>query len=332
MPALWRTRRQLMTALAAAAAALSLIPLAAGAAAADYPSKPVRVFVPSSPGGASDVAARLLGAKLTEMLGQPFVVENRVAGGGLVGTEQLARAAPDGYSVLVTFDTFASNPYLFSDVHYDPVKDFAPIILVARYPQVLVVHPSLGVRTLAEFVAYAKQHGDRLNYASAGPASSSRLGYELFSHEAGIQATAVHYKGGGPAISDLLAGNVQVMLVQAGALVQQSVKAGKLIALGTSERTRSPLFPGVPAIAELYPGFETTSWVGLLAPAGTPPAVIEKLHDSVAKALATPDLRAKFDGQGAEIAADSPEDFAAFIKSESVKWGKLIRELHISVN
>jgi tripartite-type tricarboxylate transporter receptor subunit TctC len=306
---------------AALLAALSL-PLCAQ----DYPSKPVHVYVPSSAGGASDIAARLLSPKLAEALGQPFVVENRVTSGGIVGTAQLAKAPADGYAIMVTFDTFASNPHLYKELPYDVVKDFAPIMLVVRYPQILVVHPSLGVKTVPELVAYARKNPGKLNYGSAGPASSSRLAFELFRDAAGIQATAVNYKGGGPAINDLVAGIVQVMLIQAGGAIGQNVKSGKLVGLATSGRARSPHFPNLPAIADFYPGFETTSWVGAIAPADTPRTVIERLNAALVKILAEPDIKARFDTQSAEIVASTPEQFGEFIRSESEKWGKVIRE------
>jgi tripartite-type tricarboxylate transporter receptor subunit TctC len=300
--------------------------------AQDYPSKPVHVFVPASPGGASDIAARLVSPKLAEVLGQPFVVENRVASGGIVGTAQLAKAPADGYAIMMTFDTFASNPHLYKDLPYDVVKDFAPIMLVVRYPQILVVHPSLGVKTVPEFVAYAKENAGKLNYGSAGPASSSRLAFELFKDAAGIQVDAVHYKGGGPAINDLVAGTVQVMLIQAGGAIGQNVKAGKLVGLATSGRQRSPHFPDLPTIGDFYPGFETTSWVGAIAPAGTPPAIVDKLNGTLAKILSTPDMKTRFDLQSAEIVASTPDQFGEFIKSESAKWGKVIREKGIRID
>jgi tripartite-type tricarboxylate transporter receptor subunit TctC len=252
-----------------------------------------------------------------------------VTSGGIVGTAQLAKAPPDGYAIMVTFDTFASNPHLYKELPYDVVKDFAPIMLVVRYPQILVVHPSLGVKTVPEFVAYAKNNPGKLNYGSAGPASSSRLAFELFKDASGIQATAVNYKGGGPAINDLVSGIVQVMLIQAGGAIGQNVKSGRLVGLATSGRERSPHFPDLPTIADFYPGFETTSWVGAIAPAGTPRAVIEKLHASLARILAEPDVKARFDAQSAEIVASTPEQFGEFIKSESAKWGKVIREKDI---
>src|SRR5713101_9607021 len=171
------------------------------ATAQNYPAKPVHIFVPASPGGASDLAARLVAPRLTEALGQPFVVENRVASGGIVATAQLAKSPADGHTIMMTFDTFASNPHMYKDLPYDVVKDFAPVMLLARYPQILVVHSSLKVKTVPEFVAYAKANRAKLNYGSAGPASSSRLAFELFKEAAGIQVEAVHYKGAGPAIN-----------------------------------------------------------------------------------------------------------------------------------
>jgi len=301
-------------------------------AAQDYPSKPVHVYVPSSAGGASDIAARLVSPKLAEALGQPFVVENRVTSGGIVGTAQLAKAPPDGYAIMMTFDTFASNPHLYKELPYDVVKDFAPIMLMVRYPQILVVHPSLGVKTVPEFVAYAKKNAGKLNYGSAGPASSSRLAFELFKDAAGIQVDAVHYKGGGPAINDLVSGTVQVMLIQAGGAIGQNVKSGKLVGLATSGRERSPHFPDLPTISDFYPGFETTSWVGAIAPAGTPRAIIEKLNGTLVKILSSPDVKTRFDVQSAEIIASTPEQFGELIKAESAKWGKVIREKDIRID
>ena len=301
-------------------------------AAQDYPAKPVHVFVPSSPGGASDIAARLVSPKLAEALGQPFVVENRVASGGIVGTAQLAKSPADGYAIMMTFDTFASNPHMYKELPYDVVKDFAPIMLVARYPQILVVHPSLGVKTLPEFVAYAKKNGAKMNFGSAGPASSSRLAFELFKDTAGIDMVAVHYKGGGPAISDLVAGTVQAMLIQAGGIIGQNIKAGKLVGLATSGRARSPHFPDLPTIADFYPGFETTSWVGMIAPAETPRPVIDKLNGTLEKILAAPEMKQKFAAQSGEVVASTPEYFGELIKSESAKWGKIIREKNIRID
>jgi tripartite-type tricarboxylate transporter receptor subunit TctC len=321
-----------MSSLLRIASLALFIALSPPLAAQEYPAKPVHVYVPASPGGASDIAARLVSPKLAEALGQPFVVENRVASGGIVGTAQLAKAPADGYAIMMTFDTFASNPHLYKDLPYDVVKDFAPIMLVVRYPQILVAHPSLGVKTVPEFVAYAKANATKTNYGSAGPASSSRLAFELFKDAAGIDIVAVHYKGGGPAINDLVAGTVQVMLIQAGGAIGQNVKSGKLVGLATSGRQRSPHFPDLPTIGDFYPGFETTSWVGAIAPAGTPRAVVEKLNGTLVKILSAPDMKARFDLQSAEIVASTPEQFGEFIKSETARWGKVIREKNIRID
>jgi tripartite-type tricarboxylate transporter receptor subunit TctC len=312
----------------AALAAMIALP----ALADDYPSKPVRVFVPASPGGASDIAARLVSPKLAEALGQPFVVENRVTSGGIVGTAQLAKSAADGYSIMMTFDTFASNPHMYKDLPYDILKDFAPIMQLTRYPQILVVHPSLNVKTLPEFVAYAKKNGAKMNYGSAGPASSSRLAFELFKDAAGIQIDPIHYRGGGPATIDLLKGTVQVMLIQAGGAIGQNIRAGKLIGLATSGRGRSPHFPDLPTIAQFYPGFETTPWVGAIAPAGTARPIIDKLNATLVSVLADPEVRKRFEAQTADIVASTPEQFGELIRSESAKWGRIIREKNIRID
>lgn len=310
-----------------ALAVLQAIP----AGAQSYPTKPVRIVVPSSPGGASDLVARMIATPLADALGQPFVVENRVTSGGIIGTQQVAEAQPDGHALLVTFDTFAINPFLFRGLKWDPVRDFAPVMQLCRYPQVLVVHPGLGVRTLKDFVALAKGKGPQLNYGSAGPASSSRLAYELFKEVAGIETVPVHYKGGGPAIQDLIAGQVQVMLVQGGGTIQQHVKTGKLVALGVSSREPSKFYPGVPTIAETYPGFETQSWVAMFAPAATPRAVIERLHGTLARIASDPAVRERFEAQGCELAGGTPEDLARVVREDQAKWARIIRDKHISI-
>ena len=312
----------------AALAALIVSPVAAQ----DYPVKPVRVFVPASPGGASDIAARLVSPKLAEALGQPFVVENRFTSGGIVGTAQLAKSPADGYAIMFTFDTFASNPHMYKDLPYDIVNDFAPVMQLARYPQILVVHPSLNVRTVPEFVAYSKANGAKMNFGSAGPASSSRLAFELFNEVAGIRIDPIHYKGGAPAVNDLVAGIVQVMLIQAGGSIHQNVRAGKLVGLATSGRERTPQYPALPTISEFYPGFETTSWVGVIAPAGTPRPIIDKLHGALVKILSAQDIKDRFVIQGGDIVASTPEQFGELIRSESAKWGKVIREKNIKID
>jgi tripartite-type tricarboxylate transporter receptor subunit TctC len=299
--------------------------------AQSYPTKPVRIVVPASPGGASDLVARLLSTQLSEALGQPFIVENRVTSGGIVGTQQVAESPPDGHTLLVTFDTFASNALLFKNLKWDPIRDFAPVMQLCRYPQVLLVHPSLGVNSVKDFVALAKQHGAQLNYASAGPASSSRLAYELFKDVAGIDTVPVHYKGGGPALQDLLSGQVQVMLIQGGGPIPQYVKSGRLVALGISSRSRSKFYPGLPTIAETYSGFETESWVAMVAPAATPKPVIERLHGALARMFADPAMRERFEAQGCDIAAGTPEDLGRVLREDQAKWERIVRAKNITV-
>jgi len=299
---------------------------------AQYPSRPVRVVVPASPGGASDLVARILAPSLATELGQPFVVENRVTSGGIVGTQQVAESPPDGHTLLLTFDTFATNPFLFKQLKWDPLRDFAPLTQVCRYPQVLVVHPSLNVKTVKEFVDLAKQKGASLNYGSAGPASSSRLAYELFKEVAGIETVPIHYRGGGPAMQDLVSGQVQVMLIQGGGTIAQHVKSGKLTALAVSTPMRSKFYPDLPTIAETYPGFETESWVAVFAPAGTPKPVLDQLHAALVKLLGEPAVRERLEAQSCEIIGGTPEELTGLVKREQAKWGRIIREKHITVD
>jgi tripartite-type tricarboxylate transporter receptor subunit TctC len=308
-----------------------LLLAASQAFAQAYPSKPVRIVVPASPGGASDLIARMVAPPLSERFGEPVVVENRVTSGGIVGTQHVAESPADGHTLLVTFDTFAINPFVFKSLKWDPQRDFAPVMQICRYPQVLLVNPGLGVRTLAEFVALAKQKGAQLNFGTAGPASSSRLAYELFKDVAGIETVPVHYKGAAPAIQDLLSGQVQVMLVQGGGSIQQHVKTGKLVALAISSLERSKFYPELPLIAETYPGFETESWVAMFAPAGTPKPVLEKLHGTLARLLGDPAMKDKFEAQGCDLVASTPEVLAQRIRSDQAKWGKIVRDKNISV-
>jgi len=297
-----------------------------------YPVRTVRVVVPASPGGASDLVARILAPALSAELGQPFIVENRVTSGGTVATQQVAESPPDGHTLLVTFDTFAVNKFLFKELKWDPLRDFAPVMQVCRYPQVLVVHPGLGVKSVKEFVALAKEKGASLNYGSAGPASSSRLAYELFKDIAGIETVPIHYRGGGPAMQDLVSGQVQVMLIQGGGAIAQHVKAGKLIALAVSTAEPSKYYPGLPTIAETFPGFDSASWGAIFAPAATPKPVLERLHATLAKLLADPAVRERLEAQSCEIIGGTPEALAELVKAEQAKWGPIIRDKHITVD
>ncbi len=302
--------------------------LATGIAHA-YPDQPIKIIVPFPPGGSSDIVIRALQPLLTEELRQTIVIENRAGAGGNIGIAAVAKAAPDGYTLLAVFDSFISNPYVFKNVPYSTVMDFAPVSLLIRGPQLFVVHPKLGVKTFGDFVSLAKSNNAPLNYATAGPATSSRLSVELFKTTAKLDATLVHYKGGGPALTDLLGGHVEVMIASAG-LVIPHVKTGRLYALAVTSKDRSALVPGVPAISEFYPGFEAQSWVGVLAPAATPRNIIQRLNAEIIKTLAAPDIKERFMLQGYEAVGSTPEKFAEWIRSESDKWGKVIREQHIS--
>jgi tripartite-type tricarboxylate transporter receptor subunit TctC len=301
-------------------------------AGAQYPSRPVRVVVPASPGGGSDLIARIIAPALSAELGHPFVVENRVTSGGIVGTQQVAESAPDGHTLLVTFDTFAINRLLFKELKWDPVRDFAPVMQFCRFPQVLVVHPSLGVKTVKEFVDLAKQKGANLNYGSAGPASSSRLAYELFKETAGIETMPIHYRGGGPAMQDLVAGQVQVMLIQGGGTIAQHVKSGKLTALAVSTAARSKFYPDLPTIAETYPGFVSESWVAMFAPAATPKPVLGELHATLDKVLKDPAVRQRLEAQSCDIVGGTPEALEELITRDQAKWGRVIKEKNITVD
>jgi tripartite-type tricarboxylate transporter receptor subunit TctC len=242
-----------------AASLLVSLCAAAGAAAQTYPAKPIRVIVPSNPGGATDVVARMLAPKLGETLGQPILIDNRAGAGGTIGTEAVAKAAPDGYTLLAVFDNFTTNPHLFKGLGYDPLRDFAPVALVVKSAQLVVVPPQLGIARFEDLVRVAKAKRTALNYASAGPGSSSRLAVELLKLAADIDPTAIHYKGGSPALAALLGGQVDMMIVTLGVGLPH-VKSGKLTALAVTSAARSHLLPELPAVGELYPGFEAQSW------------------------------------------------------------------------
>jgi len=296
-------------------------------AQAPYPAKPIRLVVPFPPGGTTDILARIVAQKLTEAWGQPVVVDNRPGAGGNIGAELVAKSAPDGYTLLMgTVGTHAINASLYAKLPYDHVKDFAPVILVAGVPNVLVVNPSVPVNSVAELIAYAKANPGKLNFASSGSGTSIHLSGELFRTMAGVQITHVPYKGSAPAIADLVGGQVQLMFDNLPSSLAQ-IKAGKLRALAVTSDKRAPALPDVPTMAEAgLPGFEASSWFGVLAPAGTPPAIVGKLHAEIAKWLATPDAREKLSAQGANLAGFGPEEFARYIGSETAKWAKVVKE------
>jgi tripartite-type tricarboxylate transporter receptor subunit TctC len=308
--------------------ALALVSLLAGSAAAqDYPSRPVRIVVPSSPGGGTDILARVLADHLSRSLGGQFFVENRP--GQMIGIEQVARAAPDGYTLLMAASTLAINPAMYKKVNYDALRDFAPISQVAGLPNVLVVHPSLPAKSLAELIAFAKQKPGELTYASAGIGTSPHMGMELFKSMAGIDLQHVPFRGTGPAVTEMLSGRVPTGLSNTLTALPH-IEAGTLRALAVTGAKRAQALPQVPAIAEAgVPGYDAMQWYGLLAPAGTPPAIVTRLQADIARALNLPDVKEKLAADGAEAVGSSPEQFAALIRDEVDKWAKVARAAKI---
>jgi tripartite-type tricarboxylate transporter receptor subunit TctC len=310
-----------------ALAVLGAAPLAHAQAVPAYPTKSIRLVVPFPAGGATDILARAVAQKLTDAWGQAVVVDNRPGAAGNIGSELVARSAPDGYTLeMGTVGTHAINPSLYAKMPYDHVKDFAPVILVAGVPNVLVVNPAVPANSVQELIAYAKANPGKLNFASSGSGTSIHLSGELFKVMAGVQMTHVPYKGSAPALQDLLGGQVQLMFDNLPPSLPQ-IKGGKLRALGVTSAARSPALPEVPTIAESgLPGFEASSWFGILAPAGTPPTIIAKVNGEIAKWLATPEAKEKLIGIGANAAGGSPEDFARHIQMETAKWAKVVKD------
>ena len=304
---------------------------AASAHAADaYPAKTVRIVVAFAAGGSTDLLARNIAQRLNEMWKTPVIVDNRAGGGGIVGSDNVAKSAPDGYTMLFgTNTTNAVAASLYAKLPFDPARDFVPITEVAIIPQMLSVHPSIPARTVKELVALAKSHPGALNYGTAGTGSTSHMAMELFQSVAQIKLTHVPYKGTGPAMIELLGGHLSLMFD----VIMTSlphVQAGKLRTLAVSSLQRAPITPQVPTIAESgYPGFEAIVWFGFFAPAGTSPEIVKKISEDTARILATPAMRELLAGQGAEIVASTPSAFATRVSSEIVKWRKVIQDAGI---
>lgn len=292
-----------------------------------YPTKPIRMICPFPPGGTTDVVARLVAQKLTEAWGQQVVVDNRPGAGGIIGTEIVAKAAPDGYTVLLgSITTHAVNPALYKKLNFDPVKDFAPVSLVVSSPQLLAVHPSVAAKSVKESIALAKAKPGQLNYASAGTGTSPHLTFELFKSIAGIDVVHVPYKGTGPAITDLIGGQVQMMITGVVALMPH-VKSGKLRGLGVTSAKRVAALPDLPTIVESgIPGFDVSSWFGVFLPGGTPKPIVAKMNAEIRNILEVPEVRQRLIGQGADPASNTPEEFAAYVKAEMARWGKVVRD------
>ncbi len=313
------------------ATGIALAGVVAPLVAQEYPVKPIRLVIPNSPGGALDVAARLTQPRLMEFLGQSIVLDYRVGAGGVVGANNVAQSPADGYTLLMVFDSFASNPYLFKGVQHDTVKDFQPISLFVKGVQVLAAYPDAGVRNFNEFMKLAKSKGSALDIGTAGAGTSSRLSIELFKQATGIDATLIHYKGGGPLITATMGGQIPATIITMGVAMSQ-IRSGKLLALAVTSPKRSKLLPDVPTIGEVFPGFESQSWLGLLAPAGTPRPVVDRLNAAVKRTLASPEVLDRFESQAYEIVASSPEEFGEWIKSESTKLGRLIKSMNIKLD
>jgi len=317
--------------MAAHIARLAAAVIAAGAAtlatAQPYPTKPIKFIVPFPPAGSTDLSARAVAGKLSERIGQPVIIENRPGAGGNIGTDVVAKAAPDGYTLIVgTVGTHGINPSLYSKMPYDHVKDFAPVILLSKTPNVLVVNPSLPVNSVADVIRLAKSKPNELTFASSGSGTSIHLSGELFKTMAGVQMTHIPYKGSGPMLIDLISGQVNMAFDNLSASMQH-IKAGKLKALATTGTQRPPNLPDLPTIAEAgLTGYDSTSWNAIFAPAGTPREVVERLNREIRAILESPETRKFFTEQGAEAGGGTPAELAEFVRAETAKWQKVVKD------
>jgi len=318
-------RRQFLH-LAAGAAALPSVSCFAWAQA--YPTRPVRIVVGLTAGSASDIVARLVGQWLSERLGQPFVIENRPGAGTNIAAEAVVRSTPDGYTLLLVASPNAINASLYDKLSFNFIRDIAPVAAISREPNVVVVNPSVPTKTVPEFIAYAKANSGRINMASAGNGSTSHLAGELFNRMTDVNLVHVPYRGGGPALTDLLAGQVQVFFPPMVVPIGQ-VRAGKLRALAVTTATRSEALPDIPTVGEFVPGYEASVWFGLGAPRGTPAEIIDRLNQEANAALVDPKIKARMADSGGSALAGSPADFGKLIADETEKWAKVIRAANI---
>jgi tripartite-type tricarboxylate transporter receptor subunit TctC len=318
------TRRAALAVIAAICAFAFALPTLAQQA---WPSKPIKIIVPYPPGGTSDILARSVGQKLSEQYGQPVVVENKPGATGNIGADFVAKSAPDGYTLLLgDIGSLAIAPSVVTALPFDPVKDFAPVVMVAYSPHLLVVHPSVTAKDAKELIALAKAKPDSMNFAVSGIGGANHLAGIDFAQRAGIKWTYIPYKGGSQALTDMVGGQAQVMFN--GMLATYPfVKDGKLKVLAISSAKRFASAPDIPTVAEAaFPGFETGSWQGIVAPASTPPEVVRKLHADVMKILSTPEMKERLDKAGAEVRAMSPQQFGGFIRDEKARWAKVAKE------
>jgi tripartite-type tricarboxylate transporter receptor subunit TctC len=293
-------------------------------AQSDYPSRTVRIVVPSPPGGGTDIVARVLAQHFSKTLGQSFVVENKPGAGNMIGIEAVARSAPDGYTLLMVPATLALNSALYKKVPYHPVRDFAPITLAATAPLVLIVHPSVPAQSLGEFIAYAKREPGKMSYGTAGIGTAPHLCMELLKSMAGIDLLHIPYKGTAPAAADVISGQIAAMFATA-LTARPMIDSGRVRALAVSGTQRVQALPRVPPVTETVPGYAAIQWYGLLAPAGTPQPVIARLNAEAARSLKSDEMRERLAADGAEPQGSTPEEFAALIKSELEKWGRVTR-------
>lgn len=309
------------------------IACAASAPAQNYPAKPVRIVVPFAPGGPTDVQARWAGQQLNTVLGQTFIVDNRGGAGGVPGTEMVVRAPADGYTLLAgNPGPLTVAPSIKAQMPYDTLRDLAPIMLIARSASCVAIHPSLPVKGVKDFIAFAKARPGKINYGSPGVGTVGHFATELFATQAGVKLNHVPYKGAALYTIDLIAGHIELAIVQFAGCAPL-LKEGKLRAIGATSKKRSPLIPDLPTIAEQgIAGFESYNWNGMLAPAATPKAIITRIHEILAKALATPENQQLFIGQGHEPGGDTPEEYAAFIRAETDKWARVARAASIREN
>jgi tripartite-type tricarboxylate transporter receptor subunit TctC len=315
--------------LAASAAALPAVSRIAWAQA--YPSRPVRVIVPFAPAGTTDILARLIGQWLSERLGQQFVIDNRPGSGGNIGTEAVVRAPADGYTLLLVGGWNAINATLYDKLNFNFLRDIMPVASIGGAPYVMVINPSLPAKTVPDFIAYAKANPGRVNMASAGTGAPSHVSGELFKMMAGVNMVHVPYRGGGPAVTDLLGGQVQVMFVPPPTSIEH-IRSGKLRALAVTTATRSDALPDIPTVAEFVPGYEASNWYGVGIPKNTPAEIIDKLNKEINAGLADPKLRARLADLGGTVLAGSPADFGKLIADETEKWGKVVKFVGIKAD
>jgi len=318
--------------LAAACAVLLPAHAAAQSPAQKFPEKPIRFIVPFPPGGGNDILARLLAPKMAESLGQPVVIDNRAGAGGNIGTDLAAKSPPDGYTIVIASNQVTMNPALYARLPFDIEKDFAAVALAASVPMVLAVHPSIPANNVRDLIALAKANPGKYNYSTPGAGTPQHIAFEVLNHAAGTRVTHVPYKGTGPAIADLIAGQVQTAFGTMASL-DQHVKAGKLRALAVATPKRSQAMPGVPTVAEsALAGFDVSLWYSILAPAGTPAPILARLSAEVSKALAVPEVRDRLVSQGFEISYLPPEQMNALMKGDIARWGRALREIGLKLD